>query len=76
MQEHEAWLEEPQELATFDSSKTDPLLKDSDSKQGEVTSNGRTAKAGALGFEADKQRGVDVSDQQKAADKLDKLNEV
>ena len=29
MQEHAAWLEEPQELKSIDSTKTDPLLGDS-----------------------------------------------
>ena len=76
LQEHEAWLEEPQELATFDVSKTDPLLEDTkDSKNPDLSSGDRSVKGGTAGYKEGK-RSIDVNDEQKAAHKLDKLNEV
>ena len=76
MQEHEAWLEEPQELATFDVSKTDPLLDDpKDSKNSDLPSSDKSVKGGTSGYKEGK-RSIDVNDEKKAAHKLDKLNEV
>ena len=73
-QEHEVWLEEPQEMTNFDSSKTDPLLEDSSqAKQDGVL---KPVKEGKQGRPPGSTLEGDVTDsitQKRVADKLSQV---
>ncbi len=73
LQEHEAWLDEPQELATFDSSKTVPLLGETkDGKQADDSLSGKSAKDVTSSYD-DRKGSVDTAEGQKVADKLNQV---
>jgi len=69
MQEHEAWLDEPQEMTTFESSKTIPLLEES--KDGKQVDNLKSAKDVASNYNDRKAAGS--VDDRKVADKLNQV---
>ncbi|KAA6424687.1 MAG: hypothetical protein FRX49_05354 [Trebouxia sp. A1-2] len=63
--EHEAWLDEPQEMATFESSKTVPLLEES--KDGKQIDNLQSAKDVASNYN-DKKTAGSVADKKPVPD--------
>jgi len=69
LQEHEAWLDEPQEMTTFESSKTIPLLEES--KDGKQVDNLKSAKDVASNYNDRKAAGS--VDDRKVADKLNQV---
>ena len=72
MQEHAAWLEEPQEMATFDHNKTEPLLESS-AKGG---ADAKPMKGGKQEPAAGKASGDNITDsviQRKVAEKLSQV---
>ncbi len=67
LQEHEAWLDEPQEMTTFESSKTVPLLEES--KDGKQVDNQKSAKDAASNYT----KAAGSVDDKKEADKLNQV---
>lgn len=68
--EHEAWLDEPQELATFESSKTVPLLEETkDGKQADDSTNRKHAKDVTSSYNAKSES----AEERKTADKLNQV---
>ena len=73
-QEHEAWLEEPQEMANIDPSKTDPLL--GDSSHAKKDAGVKVMKEGKQMQAPDNMPDKDITDSVTQKQVAEKLNQV